>query len=91
MQNFDNYGQGTRNYDKLYDTGNYNQDQPIAPNPHELTKNGICKKFIHGKCRQACPYVHDRSKIKPCDKFENQGSCPYGDKCDFSHDIKICK
>ena len=41
------------------------------PNHNELTTNGVCKKFIHGKCRLSdnCPYPHDKSKIKPCNKF----------------------
>lgn len=36
MSNYplDTSAQGARNYDKLYDTGNFNQDQPILPNPH---------------------------------------------------------
>jgi cleavage and polyadenylation specificity factor subunit 4 len=63
-----------------------------TPNHNELTTNGVCKKFIHGKCRLSdnCPHPHDKSKIKPCNKFESMGTCGYGDKCNFSHDLKIC-
>lgn len=66
---------------------------PVPPaNHNELTTNGVCKKFIHGKCRLSdnCPHPHDKSKIKPCNKFESMGQCGYGDKCNFSHDLKIC-
>ena len=35
-QPLDSYGQGSRDFDKLYDInqGKFNQDQPIIPNPH---------------------------------------------------------
>ena len=69
------------------------QEMPTtSANHNELTTNGVCKKFIHGKCRLSdnCPYPHDKSKIKPCNKYESMGSCGYGDKCNFSHDLKIC-
>lgn len=59
--------------------------------PNELTTNGVCKKFIHGKCKaENCPHPHSKSKIKPCNKYENLGHCGYGDRCNFSHDFKIC-
>lgn len=48
------------------------QQQPTPSNNHpELTTNGVCKKFIHGKCKQGecCPHPHDKSKIKACEKF----------------------
>ena len=59
-----------RNYDSTYDMPNMEQPQPAA-NYNELTTNGVCKKFIHGKCRLSdnCPHPHDKSKIKPCNKF----------------------
>lgn len=68
------------------------QVAPVAHSTPELTTNGVCKKFIHGKCKQGecCPHPHDKSKIKACEKFENSGSCPYGERCNFSHDLKIC-
>ena len=47
-------------------------EQPMQTliNNNELTTNGVCKKFIHGKChRTDCPHQHNKSKIKPCNKF----------------------
>ena len=61
----------TRDFKIEYE-GPPNQELAPAPaNHNELTTNGVCKKFIHGKCRLSdnCPYPHDKSKIKPCNKF----------------------
>ncbi len=60
----------TRNFESAYDAPN-NEQQPSAVNHNDLTTNGVCKKFIHGKCRLSdnCPHPHDKSKIKPCNKF----------------------
>ena len=60
-----------RNFDTQYE-GPANTEQPaLIANHNELTTNGVCKKFIHGKCKLSdnCPYPHDKSKIKPCNKF----------------------
>ena len=56
------------------------------PPNSEYTKNGLCKKFIHGKCQRGdtCPYSHDEKKMKPCHHFLNN-SCTKGEDCDFSH------
>lgn len=68
---------------------------PIRPqfNP-DSTKNGLCKKFIHGKCQKdRCQFSHDSSKIKPCHHFQNN-ACTKGEDCDFSHTkekMPICK
>ncbi|EAR91722.1 zinc finger C-x8-C-x5-C-x3-H type protein (macronuclear) [Tetrahymena thermophila SB210] len=52
----------------------------------EVTKNGLCKQYIHGQCQRAqCPYSHDDSKIKRCTKFQQNSHCKFGDQCDFSH------
>ena len=65
--------------------------QTTLANHSELTKNGVCKKFIHEKCwlSDSCFYLHDKSKIKPCNKNESMESCGYGDKYKFSHDIEV--
>ena len=69
-QNADNNPQNT--YHSVYAEVNNNieiQPSTISNyNTPELTTNGVCKKFIHGKCRQGegCPYPHDKSKIKAC-------------------------
>ena len=65
---------GTQVYHRAYEAG-MNSEAARAPtttyNTPELTTNGVCKKFIHGKCRQgeACPHPHDKSKIKACVKY----------------------
>lgn len=75
------------NYHQLYMPSSNNDTmgqqavaQPNVNNNPELTTNGVCKKFIHGKCKNgsSCPHPHDKSKIKACEKFENNSSCPYG-------------
>ena len=59
----------------------------LISNNNELTTNGVCKKFIHGKCnRTDCPHPHNRSKIKACDKYKVNRKCEYGDKCNFAHE-----
>lgn len=64
----------------------------LISNNNELTTNGVCKKFIHGKCnRTDCPHPHNRSKIKACDKYKVNRKCEYGDKCNFAHEEEICK
>lgn len=88
-----------QNYHRMYEEAGKTNEAigmgvaPVTYNTPELTTNGVCKKFIHGKCRQgnACPHSHDKSKIKACDKYESQGSCPYQERCNFSHDLKICR
>ncbi len=48
---------------------------------------------MHKKCTlgKSCPNPHISNKIKPCTKFA-QGSCHYGENCDFSHEVEIyCK
>lgn len=37
-------------------------------NNQDVTKNGVCKKFLHSKCTkgETCQYSHDISKIRPC-------------------------
>lgn len=81
-------------YHQMYaQAGNNEVPQTTTNTNHpQLTTNGVCKKFIHGKCKQGecCPHPHDKSKIKACEKFENNGICPYGQRCNFSHDLKIC-
>jgi len=59
--------------------------QSRQPNS-ECTKNGLCKKFIHGKCQKGdqCSFSHDEKKMKPCHHFLNN-SCTKGEDCDFSH------
>lgn len=67
---------------------NFQQNPMIfAKNPNsECTKNGLCKKFIHGKCTKGehCSFSHDEKKMKPCHHFLNN-SCTKGEDCDFSH------
>jgi len=60
-----------RNYENIYEVSMNPEQPPNLPNHNELTTNGVCKKFIHGKCRLSdnCPHPHDKSKIKPCNKF----------------------
>ena len=87
---------GAQIYGRPFEPAMNNEGMTIPAatyNTPELTTNGVCKKFIHGKCRQgeACPHPHDKSKIKACEKYESKGECPYGERCNFSHDLKICK
>ena len=45
-----------RAFDDLYQNMNVSTPvQPVTPNYNtlEVTTNGVCKKFIHGKCRQS--------------------------------------
>ena len=61
-----------QNYHRMYEEAGRTNEVAGIPvvnyNTPELTTNGVCKKFIHGKCRQgeACPHPHDKSKIKAC-------------------------
>lgn len=47
---------GNQNYHRAYEVAGMNSETagvaPITYNTVELTTNGVCKKFIHGKCRQ---------------------------------------
>lgn len=58
-------------------------------NNQDVTKNGVCKKFLHGKCPKTadtCQYSHDASRVRPCQHFINN-QCIKGDDCHFSHQI----
>lgn len=37
-----------------------------------------------------CPNPHNKSKIKPCKNYESHGKCQYGEKCNFSHETRVC-
>ena len=76
-------------YSTLHDS---KPEQTKGPQNLDITTNGICKKFIHGKCRliDNCPYSHNRKHIKPCVTFLSTGECRFGDTCNFMHDLKVC-
>lgn len=57
-------------YEQVGNNKETQQSATVSQNNGELTNNGICKKFIHGKCKKHdCPHSHDRSKIKACDNY----------------------
>jgi len=80
----------TMNNGHKTNTAQMNQmNNTINENNPEVTKNGVCKKFLHGKCiknADSCQYSHDASRVRPCQHFINN-QCIKGDDCHFSHQI----
>ncbi len=71
VDNYHNiYTQQTNPSDQMGIQSSTTPQANVNNNP-ELTTNGVCKKFIHGKCKNGtcCPHPHDKSKIKACEKF----------------------
>lgn len=53
-----------------------------------MTKNGICKKFLHSTCENSqCKYSHDISKAIPCKNYIQSGYCVKGNLCNYLHSI----
>ena len=78
-----NEKQNLDNLSKLLDT----QKIEIKPESR-VTKNGVCKLFIHSTCqnKEKCPNLHDMSKVAPC-TLHAEGRCKFGTSCDFSHNL----
>jgi len=49
----------------------------------------ICKFYRGGYCTTIdCPYSHDLSQ-EGCSNMISHGSCPYNEKCRFSHNKEV--
>lgn len=77
--------------------------QELRTSMGSSTKGVLCKTWLEeGNCRNpSCNFAHgqkelmkysavpnDILKVEPCRKMMEKGMCPYGDRCQFSHDIK---
>ncbi|KKA28765.1 hypothetical protein TD95_005341 [Thielaviopsis punctulata] len=62
----------------------------LHPACHILPPAYILTRYLLGTCHKgpACRFVHDFSRVAVCKDFLQKGTCPYGDHCDLSHDLK---